>query len=48
MWCCKITIVRALHLNEMRIDHDESLKDVDLVLVFNENTRMGHYCAAGE
>ena len=44
MWDVKITVVNLKTLQEYRVQHDCSLKDVDVGLVYNGHT---HYSTAG-
>ena len=45
MWAAKISVVKALSLTEVRIDHDVSIDQADIVLCFNEDSEVGHYSA---
>ena len=46
MWSCKLTVVRADSLTEMRIRHDLCLDKAEMVVVFNGAPVSGHYCGA--
>ena len=45
LWALKITVVNSQTLQEYRVRHGASMKDVDIGLVFNSSS---HYTAAGE
>ena len=46
MWSCKLTVVRADSLTEMRIRHDLRLDKAEMVVVFNGAPVSAHYCGA--
>ena len=45
LWALKITVVNSQMLQEYRVRHGASMKDVDIGLMFNSSS---HYTAAGE
>ena len=45
LWALKITVVNSQTLQEYRVRHGASMKDVDIGLLFNSSS---HYTAAGE
>ena len=45
LWALKIMVVNSQTLQEYRVRHRASMKDVDIGLVFNSSS---HYTAAGE
>ena len=45
MWCLKITVLNSKTLQEYRVQHDVTMKHVDVALVYNAST---HYSATGK
>ena len=45
MWGVRVTVVQALSLTEIRIDHDKSMHDADFVVCYNELHDRGHFSA---
>ena len=45
LWALKITVINSQTLQEYRVRHGASMKDVDIGLVLNSSS---HYTAAGE
>lgn len=48
MWGAKITVVKAVSLTEERFNHNVTIDQADLVVVYNEHHECGHYSAVRE